>query len=115
MAETDLPAAMVSILTIDNARMRALISDPRLPVVSFTGSGPVGRSIQQQAAHKHVTLELGGDAAVVVHEDWPDLAGAAERIALFGNYQAGQSCVSVQRVLVHESVYDRFVPALVAA
>jgi acyl-CoA reductase-like NAD-dependent aldehyde dehydrogenase len=115
VAETDLPPAMVSVLTVDNARMPGLVADPRLPVVSFTGSGPVGWAIREQAPRKHVTLELGGNAAVVVHDDWPDLAGAAARIATFGNYQAGQSCVSVQRVLVHQDVYDRFVPELVAA
>lgn len=114
-AETSLPPAMVSVLPVANSEMPALVEDPRLPVVSFTGSGPVGWAIQRQVPQKHVTLELGGNAAVVVNEDWPDIAGAASRIALFGNYQAGQSCISVQRVLVHESVHDEFVTALVAA
>jgi len=95
--------------------MSALVDDPRLPVISFTGSGPVGWSIQKQAARKHVTLELGGDAAVIVDRDWPDLSGAASRVALFANYQGGQSCIGVQRVLVHTDVYDDFVAAFVAA
>jgi acyl-CoA reductase-like NAD-dependent aldehyde dehydrogenase len=86
-----------------------------LPVISFTGSGPVGWSIQQQAPRKHITLELGGNAAVVVNKDWPDLQAAAARVALFSNYQAGQSCISVQRVLVHADIYDEFVSELVAA
>jgi acyl-CoA reductase-like NAD-dependent aldehyde dehydrogenase len=115
IAETDLPSRMVSVLPVPNDRMAPLVLDPRLPVVSFTGSGPVGWSIQRQAPHKHLTLELGGDAAVVVNDDWPDLTGAAERIALFANYQAGQSCISVQRVLVHTAVHDAFVDELVAA
>ena len=114
-AETSLPPAMVSVLPVPNERMTALVEDPRLPVVSFTGSGPVGWAIQRQVPGKHVTLELGGNAAVVVCSDWPDVAGAAERIALFGNYQAGQSCISVQRVLVHESVAELFVAELVGA
>lgn len=114
-AETSLPPAMVSVLPVPNERMSALVEDPRLPVVSFTGSGPVGWAIQKQVPGKHVTLELGGNAAVVVNEDWPDIAGAAERIALFGNYQAGQSCISVQRVLVHEAVAEEFMTALAAA
>jgi aldehyde dehydrogenase (NAD+) len=114
IAETDLPPRMVSVLPVANDAMGPLVTDPRLPVISFTGSGPVGWSIQRQAPGKHITLELGGNAAVVVHSDWPDLAGAAARIALFGNYQAGQSCISVQRVLVHEDVYRRFVDELVA-
>jgi acyl-CoA reductase-like NAD-dependent aldehyde dehydrogenase len=115
IAETELPARMVSVLPVPNDKMAALVTDPRLPVISFTGSGPVGWSIQQQAARKHVTLELGGNAAVVVNSDWPDLAGAAQRIALFSNYQAGQSCIAVQRVLVQETIYQEFVTELVAA
>ncbi|GAA0360533.1 aldehyde dehydrogenase family protein [Actinoallomurus spadix] len=114
IAETDLPPRMVSVLPVPNDRMAALVDDPRLPVISFTGSGPVGWAIQRQAPRKHVTLELGGNAAVVVNDDWPDLAGAARRIALFANYQAGQSCISVQRVLVHAGIYDAFVADLVA-
>jgi aldehyde dehydrogenase (NAD+) len=115
IAETDLPAKMVSVLPVANDKMAALVADPRLPVISFTGSGPVGWSIQQQAPRKHITLELGGNAAVVVDKDWPDLSAAAARIALFSNYQAGQSCISVQRVLVHTDIYEQFVTELVAA
>jgi acyl-CoA reductase-like NAD-dependent aldehyde dehydrogenase len=115
IAQTDLPKAMVSVLPVANDRMSSLVADPRLPVISFTGSGPVGWSIQQQAPRKHITLELGGNAAVVVNNDWPDLQAAAGRVALFSNYQAGQSCISVQRVLVHADVYDEFVSELVAA
>jgi acyl-CoA reductase-like NAD-dependent aldehyde dehydrogenase len=115
IAETDLPPRMVSVLPIPNDRMESLVTDPRLPVISFTGSGPVGYSLQRQAAGKHITLELGGDAAVIVTAGWPDLTAAAERIALFANYQAGQSCIAVQRVLVEASVYDRFVADFVRA
>lgn len=115
IAETDLPPRMVSVLPVANDKMAALVNDPRLPVISFTGSGPVGWSIQQQAPRKHITLELGGNAAVVVNSDWPDLGAAAARIALFSNYQAGQSCISVQRVLVHTDIYEEFVAELVAA
>lgn len=115
IAETDLPPRMVSVLPVPNDAMDSLVTDPRLPVISFTGSGPVGFGIQRLVPHKHVTLELGGNAAVVVHRDWSDLAGAASRIAVYGNYQAGQSCISVQRVLVHADVYRPFVDELVAA
>src|SRR5205823_1872750 len=92
-----------------------LVADPRLPVVSFTGSGPVGWSLAEAAPRKHVVLELGGNAAAVVLGDWPDLTGAATRIATFSNYQAGQSCIAVQRVIVERTVADEFVPALVDA
>jgi aldehyde dehydrogenase (NAD+) len=115
IAETGLPPRMVSVLPVPNDKMSSLVTDPRLPVISFTGSGPVGWSIREQASRKHVTLELGGDAAVIVNDDWPDLSAAASRIALFANYQAGQSCISVQRVLVHADVYDGFVEEFVAA
>ncbi len=117
LAQTDLPAGMWSVLPLANEQTAALVADPRLPVVSFTGSETVGYHIQASQPTKHVVLELGGNAAAVVLSDWSsdaDLEWAATRIATFGNYQAGQSCVSVQRVLVDESVYERFVPLLVA-
>lgn len=115
LAETDLPEGAFSVLPLGNEETRKLVADPRLPVVSFTGSGPVGWSLADAAPRKHVVLELGGNAAAVVLGDWPDLPGAAERIATFGNYQAGQSCIAVQRVIVERSVADEFVPALVSA
>ncbi len=119
LAGTSLPEGMLSVLPVDNAGSARLVRDPRLPVVSFTGSGPVGWSIREAVPRKHVTLELGGDAAAVVCPDWAsdaDLDHAAERIAVFSSYQAGQSCVSVQRVVVaealHERLLDRLVPAM---
>ncbi|MEO5877106.1 MAG: aldehyde dehydrogenase family protein, partial [Streptosporangiaceae bacterium] len=114
LAETDLPEGMFSVLTVPNDRAASLVQDPRLPVVSFTGSGPVGWSIKESIPRKHVTLELGGNAAAVVCED-ADLDWAAQRIALFSNYQAGQSCIGVQRVYVVGAAYDRFVPKVVEA
>jgi len=110
LAETDLPAGMWSVLPVDNAVSSQLVSDERLPVVSFTGSEGVGYSIQDTVPRKHVTLELGGNAAAVVLADWSsdeDLEWAATRIATFANYQAGQSCISVQRLIVDESVADK--------
>jgi acyl-CoA reductase-like NAD-dependent aldehyde dehydrogenase len=117
-AETDLPAGAVSVILVPDDRAPALVADPRLPVVSFTGSGPVGHAIREAVPHKHVTLELGGNAAALVCADWSsaaDLDWAASRIATFGNYQAGQSCISVQRVLVDSSLYDDLVARLVTA
>jgi glyceraldehyde-3-phosphate dehydrogenase (NADP+) len=118
LAETDLPAGAFSVLPIPNDRAAALVEDPRLPVVSFTGSGPVGAAIQRAVPHKHVTLELGGNAAAVICSDYAaddDLQWAAERIATFSNYQAGQSCIAVQRVYVHEYLRDAFLHRLVGA
>jgi acyl-CoA reductase-like NAD-dependent aldehyde dehydrogenase len=113
LAESDLPEGMVSILPVPNDRAPLLVADPRLPVVSFTGSGPVGWQIRDAVPRKHVTLELGGNAAVLVCADWTDLDWAAGRIATFSNYQAGQSCISVQRVLVHSSRYEALTEAIV--
>jgi acyl-CoA reductase-like NAD-dependent aldehyde dehydrogenase len=103
LAETELPEGIFSVLPIPNDRAAELVADPRLPVVSFTGSGPVGASIRRSVPDKHVTLELGGNAAVLVCADYgsdEDLEWAANRIATFGTYQAGQSCIAVQRIYV---------------
>ena len=102
---------------LDGYVASALVDDARLPAVSFTGSEGVGLAIQAAVPHKHVTLELGGNAAAVVCPDWAsdaDLDWAATRIATFANYQGGQSCVSVQRVLVDRSLWERLVPLVVA-
>ena len=108
LAETDLPRGAWSILPIGNELAPLLVQDQRLPVISFTGSDKVGYEIEKQVPAKRLTLELGGNAAAVVLADWnskQDLDWAASRIATFGNYQAGQSCVSVQRVLIHDSLF----------
>ena len=118
VAETGLPPGMLSVINVPNDSAPGLVADERLPVVSFTGSGPVGWQIQQAVPHKHVTLELGGNAAAVVCADWSseqDLDWAATRIATFSNYQAGQSCIGVQRVFVADRVYDAFKDRLVTA
>ncbi|WLQ36588.1 aldehyde dehydrogenase family protein [Streptomyces castrisilvae] len=118
LAETDLPAGSWSVLTVPNNRMPALVQDERLPVISFTGSAPVGYAIMDSVPRKHCTLELGGNGAAVVLGDWAseeDLDWAASRIATFSNYQGGQSCISVQRVIADAAVYDRLLPKIVAA
>ncbi|MDX3077957.1 aldehyde dehydrogenase family protein [Streptomyces sp. MI02-7b] len=116
LAETELPAGSWSVLTVPNDRMPALVQDERLPVVSFTGSDRVGYQIMDSVPRKHITLELGGNAAAVVLADWSseeDLEWAASRIATFANYQGGQSCISVQRVVADAAVYDRLVEKVV--
>ncbi|MGW4651564.1 aldehyde dehydrogenase family protein [Kitasatospora sp. NPDC004289] len=117
LAETELPAGSWSVLTVENEKMPALVQDKRLPVISFTGSDKVGYQIMDSVPRKHVTLELGGNAAAVVLADWSseaDLEWAATRIAMFSNYQGGQSCISVQRVIADASVYDALVEKVVA-
>jgi len=118
IADCDLPTGAFALLTIADADAPALVADPRLPVVSFTGSGPVGWRIRDAVPRKHVALELGGNAAVLVCPDYtsePDLIHAAQRVAMCANYQGGQSCISVQRVFVDRSVYEHFVELVVAA
>ncbi|MBY8879498.1 aldehyde dehydrogenase family protein [Actinacidiphila acidipaludis] len=114
---TGLPEGAWSVLPVPNDRMPALVQDPRLPVISFTGSDTVGYQIMDSVPRKRVTLELGGNAAAVVLADWSsdqDLEWAATRIATFANYQAGQSCISVQRVIADASVYDELVERVLA-
>ncbi|MFJ5227986.1 aldehyde dehydrogenase family protein [Streptomyces sp. NPDC088400] len=118
LAETELPAGAWSVLPVSNDRMPALVQDERLPVISFTGSDKVGYAIMDSVPRKHCTLELGGNGAAVVLADYAsekDLDWAATRIATFSNYQGGQSCISVQRVIADASVYERLVPKIVAA
>lgn len=118
LAETSLPAGMVSVLTVPDEQAKELVTDDRLPVVSFTGSGPVGAAIAAAAPHKHVVLELGSNAAAYVCADYQrdgDLDWAARRIATFANYQAGQSCISVQRVYADTEIYDALCERIVAA
>ncbi len=117
LAETDLPLGMWSVLPVGNDVAPSLVQDPRLPVISFTGSDVVGFAIQESAPRKHVTLELGGNAAAIVLSDYStdtDLEWAASRIATFGYYQAGQSCVAVQQVMVDSALAQQFLPRLVA-
>jgi acyl-CoA reductase-like NAD-dependent aldehyde dehydrogenase len=111
-AETDLPPKMMSVLPIGGSEAGALVTDDRYAKISFTGSSAVGWNMRSEAPKKAITLELGGNAGVIVHSD-ADLERAAQRIAFGGYYQAGQSCISVQRVLVHSDVADRFNELLV--
>ncbi|GLZ42064.1 aldehyde dehydrogenase family protein [Actinokineospora sp. NBRC 105648] len=115
LAETDLPEGAFSVLPVRGSAMAALVEDPRLPVISFTGSTGVGWGIMRSAPGKHVVMELGSNSAAIICPDWTDLDWAASRIATFGNYQAGQSCISVQRVVVHRSLAEEFIPKLVSA
>jgi acyl-CoA reductase-like NAD-dependent aldehyde dehydrogenase len=111
-AETQLPAGMLSVLPLSSERAQGLVTDPRIKKVSFTGSSEVGWKLKGLDPRKHFTLELGGNAGVIVHSD-ADLDLAAQRIAFGGYYQAGQSCIAVQRTLVHAPVYEDFVARLV--
>jgi acyl-CoA reductase-like NAD-dependent aldehyde dehydrogenase len=115
LAETDLPAGAFSILPCRRDGAEQFTTDPRLKLLSFTGSPGVGWALKAQAGKKPVVLELGGNAAVIVDEDWGDWDDAVERIVYGTFYQSGQSCIGVQRILIHESIYDSFRDRLVEA
>jgi acyl-CoA reductase-like NAD-dependent aldehyde dehydrogenase len=114
LAETDLPAGAFSILPMNVADAAALVEDQRIRKLSFTGSPEIGWKLRDQAHKKQVTLELGGNAASVIDRD-ADLPYAVERCIFGGYYQSGQSCISVQRILVHDDVYVAFRSQFVTA
>jgi acyl-CoA reductase-like NAD-dependent aldehyde dehydrogenase len=107
LAETDLPKGAFSILPCSRDGADLFTTDERFKLLSFTGSPQVGWELKAKAGKKPVILELGGNAACVVDAD-SDLDDAIERIVFGAYYQSGQSCISVQRVIVHESIYDDF-------
>jgi len=113
--EAGLPKGALSVLPSRAAEAEALAQDERFRLLTFTGSMDVGWRLKQLAWHNRVTLELGGNAAVVVEPDVDDVAAVARRIAGAAFGYAGQSCISVQRVLVHETLYVEMRRQLVEA
>jgi glyceraldehyde-3-phosphate dehydrogenase (NADP+) len=109
---TEWPRDAFAVLPCTTAVAAPLVEDDRIKKLTFTGSPEVGWALKAKAGKKRVTLELGGNAAVIVHED-ADVEYAADRIAWGGFTYAGQTCISVQRVYVHEKIYERFTRALV--
>lgn len=107
LAETELPEGAFSILPLKSSDADPLVDDDRIKKLSFTGSPEVGWNLRQRASKKHVTLELGGNAPCIIDHD-ADLDDAVERCIFGGYYQSGQSCISVQRIYLHASVYDPF-------
>lgn len=103
--DAGVPPAALSVLPCTAADAEWMAADPRVAVLSFTGSPEVGWHLKAATAARHVSLELGGNAAVIVHSDAP-LEYAAERIVQGGFSNSGQVCISTQRVLVHRPVYD---------
>src|SRR5690606_9990650 len=114
LAETDLPEGAFSVFSCDNEVAAPLIEDDRIRLLSFTG-GLVGWEFKARAGRKKVTLELGGNAACIVDGDQAGrLDHVVERLAFGAYYQSGQSCIGVQRILAHASVYDALKERLVA-
>ncbi len=114
LAETSLPCGAFSILPCSRDGADLFTTDERLKLLSFTGSPQVGWDLKARASKKKVVLELGGNAACIVDHD-ADVDDAVKRVVFGAFYQSGQSCISVQRILVHASIYQRFRDQLVAA
>jgi acyl-CoA reductase-like NAD-dependent aldehyde dehydrogenase len=107
------PDGGLNVLLLSNEDSELLVTDERIKLISFTGSAAGGWAIKNKAGKKKVVLELGGNSAVIVHSDY-DLKYAAERCVTGGFAYAGQSCISVQRILVENSVYGTFTDLLLA-
>ncbi len=114
LAETALPKGAFSILPCSRSGADLFTTDERLKLLSFTGSPEVGWDLKARAGKKKVVLELGGNAAVVVDEE-ADLDDVVGRILIGAFSQSGQSCISVQRIMIHEKTYDQLRDKLVAA
>lgn len=113
LAETDLPEGAFSILPASRDGADLFTTDERLKLLSFTGSPGVGWDLKAKAGKKKVVLELGGNAAVIVDKD-ADLDHAVNRIIFGAFYQSGQSCIGVQRIIIHADIYDDLRDRLVA-
>jgi len=112
LAETDLPKGAFSILPCRRDSADLFTTDERLKLLSFTGSPAVGWDLKARAGKKKVVLELGGNAACIVDAD-ADLQDATERLVFGAFYQSGQSCIGVQRIIIHESIYSELSDRLV--
>jgi glyceraldehyde-3-phosphate dehydrogenase (NADP+) len=113
VAASGYPAGGVNVVPCDLPVAQQLVRDERVRMVSFTGSAKAGWAIRAQAGTKRVALELGGNAGVIIEPD-ADLDRAVDRCAVGGYAYAGQSCISVQRILVHQDVYEDFLRLFVA-
>ena len=107
------PDGGLNVVLLSNGDSAQLVQDDRIKLISFTGSAAVGWALKATAGKKKVVLELGGNSGVIVHSD-ADLAYAADRCITGSFAYAGQSCISVQRILVEHSVYGKFTELFLA-
>ena len=112
VTKTAWPKAAISVVTPRLSNVAPLVKDSRVRMVSFTGSEKVGWAIKKQASDKRVSLELGGNAALVVNKD-ANLKDAVAKAVRGSFAYSGQICISTQRIMVHESVYKKFVSEFV--
>src|SRR2546430_1937000 len=111
--QAGLPDGAFNVLPLSNEDASMLVTDDRLKLISFTGSAAVGWEVKRRAGKKKVVLELGGNAGVIVHSD-ADISWAAERCVTGGFSYAGQTCISVQRILVERPAFQKFRDLLLA-
>jgi acyl-CoA reductase-like NAD-dependent aldehyde dehydrogenase len=111
--EAGAPPAAVTVIPCRTELAERMVRDERVKIVSFTGSAEVGWRLQKVAATARVTLELGGNGAVIVEPD-ANLDYVAERCAFGGFLRAGQACISVQRLYAHASIADALQEKLLA-
>jgi acyl-CoA reductase-like NAD-dependent aldehyde dehydrogenase len=114
LAETSLPQGAFSILPCSRDGADLFTTDERIKLLSFTGSPEVGWALKAKAGKKKVTLELGGNAACIVDAD-ANINDAVQRIIFGAFYQSGQSCISVQRIIIHQAIYEQVKAKLVVA
>lgn len=114
LAETDLPKGAFSILPCERQDADVLVTDERFKLLSFTGSDIVGWDMKARAGRKKVTLELGGNAAVMIEPDTEISDALIDRLIAAAYGHAGQVCISVQRILVHTDIYSEVKKKLVA-
>ncbi|SAL41093.1 dehydrogenase [Caballeronia udeis] len=115
LAETDLPKGAFSILPAHRDGADLFTTDDRFRLLSFTGSPAVGWELKKKAGKKKVVLELGGNAAAIVDRDQANrLDYVVDRLAFGAFYQSGQSCIGVQRILIHADIYDALREKLIA-
>jgi acyl-CoA reductase-like NAD-dependent aldehyde dehydrogenase len=110
--EVGVPKGAVSVLPMNREVGDLMVEDERFKLLSFTGSPDVGWNMKRRAGMKRVVLELGGNAGVVIDDD-ADLEFAAQRVRVGAFAYAGQVCISVQRVFIHEAVYESFKERLI--
>jgi glyceraldehyde-3-phosphate dehydrogenase (NADP+) len=111
--QTGWPDGGLNVLPLSNDDAGVLVTDDRIKLISFTGSAAVGWQIKKNSGKKKVILELGGNAGVIIHSD-ADLDYAAGRCVAGAFGYAGQTCISVQRVLVQQSAYGKFLDLFLA-
>jgi acyl-CoA reductase-like NAD-dependent aldehyde dehydrogenase len=114
LIDAGLPAGWLSVIPGGGSSVgNSIVEHPLTAAISFTGSAPVGWGIRSKVPHKKVGLELGSNAPLIVNEDG-DWETAADKAQIHAFSHAGQSCISIQRILVHEAVADQFIERLVA-